>query len=134
MENHYDVEVNTRVLKCPLTIPRCSIAVCRDYGNIQNGFRNLSGTTQGSVVTFGCQAGFTLVGNKALTCGSSGLWVGAWPECLLCKFNHCIKLAKTKLLFLICPFLKNNNTRSRIRRLHGKARKNPRLRVYIILF
>eukprot|EP00731_Ephydatia_muelleri_P030223 Em0021g746a len=62
-------------------------AVCRDYGNIRNGFRNLNGTLQGSVVTFGCLTGFTLIGNKALTCGRNGFWIGAWPECLMCTVD-----------------------------------------------
>ena len=56
---------------------------CTDYGStqIQNGYRTIEGTTEGDMVAFGCNDGYDLIGNRQLTCGSNGRWIGAWPIC-----------------------------------------------------
>lgn len=60
---------------------------CRDYGNLDNGYRIIDGTTEGSTVAFGCNDGYDLLGNRQLTCRSSGLWRGAWPLCVRCEYT-----------------------------------------------
>ena len=60
---------------------------CRDYGNLDNGYRIIDGTTEGSTVAFGCNDGYDLLGNRQLTCASSGLWIGAWPQCVRCEYE-----------------------------------------------
>ena len=61
--------------------------MCTDYGNLENGYRTLEGTTEGNIVTFGCDEGYELLGNPVLSCGSDGFWIGAWPTCVGCKFS-----------------------------------------------
>lgn len=54
---------------------------CRDYGDIENGRRVLEGTREGAIVTFICNEGFNLLGNRQVQCGSDNYWIGAWPVC-----------------------------------------------------
>ena len=54
---------------------------CSDNGDPENGFRLLpDGIGEGAVVTFGCNVGFNLVGDRDLVC-RQGEWSGAWPVC-----------------------------------------------------
>ena len=54
---------------------------CGDPGTPQNGSRQLSGETAGSVVTYRCDTGFDLVGASTQRCMDSGDWSDQLPEC-----------------------------------------------------
>ena len=66
-----------------LTVFFCLIAAnnCSDPGAPTNGQRSLSSTTNNSVVTYTCDAGYTLQGANSRTCQSSGQWSGSVPLC-----------------------------------------------------
>ena len=57
---------------------------CGDPGTPSNGQHSLSNTTYNSVVTYTCDAGYTLQGSNSRTCQSSGQWNGSVPQCT-CK-------------------------------------------------
>ena len=55
---------------------------CGDPGNVANGLRTISGTTEGHRVTYSCSAGYRLVGDAVRTCmPASGQWSGTQPNC-----------------------------------------------------
>ena len=58
---------------------------CGDPGTPTNGQRTLSSTTYTSVVTYTCDAVYTLQGSNTRTCQSNGEWSGSVPQCL-CEF------------------------------------------------
>ncbi|XP_063417528.1 sushi, von Willebrand factor type A, EGF and pentraxin domain-containing protein 1-like [Mytilus trossulus] len=64
-------------------IPQCRFQ-CEDIptNNITNGTVTVTERTIGSTAKFTCDAGYSLVGNKTITCSSSG-WNGNIPQCRL---------------------------------------------------
>ena len=67
---------------------------------VPNGLVCFDGLTSGSVATFLCNDGYTLIGNKHQTCQNNGSWIGDTPQCKHDrKLNYKI-LGQT--LFLIC--------------------------------
>ena len=57
---------------------------CGPPPDVVNATYTLSdGTAEGSVATYSCIAGFTLVRNRenSLTCSDNGDWEGAMPRC-----------------------------------------------------
>ena len=50
---------------------------------VPNGFVCFDGLTSGSVATFLCNDGYTLVGHKHLICQNNGSWIGDTPQCKL---------------------------------------------------
>ena len=47
-----------------------------------NGFINGSGALHGSLYTFNCQDGYSLVGHELLYCTEEGKWNASVPVCL----------------------------------------------------
>jgi formylglycine-generating enzyme required for sulfatase activity len=66
--------------------PSCLPVDCGELTAPGNGTMNGTGTTLGSVRTFGCEAGFTVTGSASRTCGADGLWSGALA---VCQGNDC---------------------------------------------
>ena len=61
-----------------------SLALTVDCGNLNdpsNGQVTLTGTTVGSLATYQCNSGFSLVGNMERTCQDDGSWSGTDPIC-----------------------------------------------------
>ena len=54
---------------------------CGDLDEPSNGQVTLTGTTFGSMATYECDSGFTLVGNQVRTCQDDGNWSGTEPVC-----------------------------------------------------
>ena len=71
-----------------MTPLRIGLGQCRDYRGIENGRRVLEGTSEGDTVTFICNEGFNLLGNRQVECGSDGDWIGSWPVCIKGIFTH----------------------------------------------
>ena len=83
--NHYSNVI------CSLSIPAVD---CGDPGTPTNGQRSLSSTTYNSVVTYTCDAGYTLQGSNSRTCQSNGQWSGSVPQCnreLVCLLHLIMK-------------------------------------------
>ena len=61
----------------------CQYTMLRDSGSIpiQNGFVQYVGTSIGSLATYRCNEGYSLIGNSQRTCQSNGHWNGSTPEC-----------------------------------------------------
>ncbi|XP_071853893.1 sushi, von Willebrand factor type A, EGF and pentraxin domain-containing protein 1-like isoform X2 [Apostichopus japonicus] len=60
----------------------CFVSQCTALPAIVNGAMQCSsGDLIGSVCTYVCQAGFTLVGNNQRTCTVTGVWSGDAPSC-----------------------------------------------------
>ena len=63
----------------------CYILVdCGDPGAPDNGNSNFTDTREGSVVTYTCNSGFVLVGNRTQTCEltpNGALWSFTRPVC-----------------------------------------------------
>ena len=55
---------------------------CGDPGTVQNGRRQLRGTSYRDTVSFQCERGYKLQGSQSRTCGSSGLWSSSQPSCV----------------------------------------------------
>ena len=53
----------------------------------ENGSVSLNQTTLGSVATFACDSGFTLIGDTTRTCQLTG-WSGNNPSCGMCQQKH----------------------------------------------
>ena len=67
-------------------LPRISLSYltavnCGDPGTLNNGGRDLSGTTYRNTVVYFCDNGFTLEGNSLRRCQKNGQWSGRIPEC-----------------------------------------------------
>ncbi|XP_078571590.1 CUB and sushi domain-containing protein 3-like [Branchiostoma floridae x Branchiostoma japonicum] len=56
-------------------------APCSDPGVPDNGYRNGEDFSGGSVLTFGCDDGLTLIGEETLTCVSGQGWGFSAPTC-----------------------------------------------------
>lgn len=54
---------------------------CGDPGTPVNGQRVLEDTTFDATVTYSCNDGYVLVGEKERQCGSEGQWSGPLPRC-----------------------------------------------------
>ena len=48
---------------------------------VSNGMVCYNGTTAGSVATYTCDNGYTLMGTAERTCRSDGRWEGSIPSC-----------------------------------------------------
>ncbi|XP_052810466.1 uncharacterized protein LOC128238516 isoform X1 [Mya arenaria] len=71
------------------TTPICQIKECQTLLNPKNGVVNLtSGTTYGQNVSYTCNKGYKLIGDKVRQCQASGSWGGAEPSCLLEEMPH----------------------------------------------
>ena len=57
------------------------IADCMSLSSPQNGDIQFTSTLQGSVATYSCITGYTVVGPSNRTCLSSGLWSDSDPTC-----------------------------------------------------
>ncbi|CAH1239076.1 CSMD3 [Branchiostoma lanceolatum] len=56
-------------------------APCSDLGVPDNGYRSGDNFSAGSVLTFACDDGFTLIGEEKLTCVPGQGWGGSSPTC-----------------------------------------------------
>lgn len=63
--------VNCLSLECP------SLSLSIQHGNV-----NGSGSVEGSLYTFSCNHGYSLVGEGNLQCTSEGKWNASIPKCL----------------------------------------------------
>ena len=64
---------------------------CGDPGTPDNGSRNLTDTLEGSNVTYSCDSGFELIGNRTQTCEltpNGTFWSSERPRCI-CKYGYC---------------------------------------------
>ena len=62
-------------------LPRCSIVDCGDPGRSSNGQRLLGATTAFSTVSYSCNRGYDLLGNRVRICLQNGSWNGTIPIC-----------------------------------------------------
>ena len=58
-----------------------SAADCDNLNDPSNGQVTLTGTVFGSVASYECDTGFSLVGNMERTCQDDGEWSGTDPTC-----------------------------------------------------
>lgn len=54
---------------------------CGSPGFPKNGDTVVDRTTYNSVVTYSCDEGYILIGDKNRTCHGNGTWSGVLPEC-----------------------------------------------------
>ena len=54
---------------------------CGDPGYSANGTRNLTDTTEGSLVTYTCDLGYRIIGNNSRECKRDRMWSGRSPVC-----------------------------------------------------
>ena len=54
---------------------------CDDPGTPSNGRRSITNLNVGGQVEYGCNSGFSLVGDRTRTCKSDGDWTGNLPTC-----------------------------------------------------
>lgn len=67
--------------------PVCKIN-CPDPGGIKDGSMSHDGFDRGKHVKYSCHKGFTLIGNKILTCSKDGRWDKAKPRCMCRRTNE----------------------------------------------
>ncbi|CAH1241297.1 COL6A3 [Branchiostoma lanceolatum] len=68
----------------------CQSTYCDDPGTPVNGYRR-GGFFEDSVVTFGCNDGYLLIGEATTTCLGDGQWSNAVPVCQdVCDPNPCL--------------------------------------------
>ncbi|KAL3870372.1 hypothetical protein ACJMK2_038442 [Sinanodonta woodiana] len=60
---------------------RCLPIYCDDPGDVENGFRKLTGFHFGNNVTFFCNIGYEIEGSAIRTCDKSGTWTGLRTSC-----------------------------------------------------
>ncbi|XP_014773468.1 sushi, von Willebrand factor type A, EGF and pentraxin domain-containing protein 1 [Octopus bimaculoides] len=65
----------------------CEIVKCLRKLQVPSNGRKVSktGHTVNSTITFSCEYGYELLGNKTLVCGEDGNWTGTFPSCQLVK-------------------------------------------------
>ncbi|KAK2566872.1 CUB and sushi domain-containing protein 1 [Acropora cervicornis] len=61
---------------------------CPDPGGIKDGSMSHDGFDRGKHVKYSCHKGFTLIGNKILTCSKDGRWDKAKPRCMCRRTNE----------------------------------------------
>lgn len=83
------------VLRCTaggvwnMKTPRCIAVSCGEPQAIVNGSVTAENFMYNSTARYGCDEGLTLVGDKKMTCSSSGVWVSErQPRCLLVSCQH----------------------------------------------
>ena len=72
------------LLSLPYIIDALSIPLVVDCGQLQdpaNGIVKFGGTTVGSMATYACNKGFTLMGSNARVCQPNGKWSRDEPIC-----------------------------------------------------
>ena len=58
------------------------VSDCGALATLTDGSVSLSsGTTYGSVATFSCDTGYTLIGDTSRTCLANSMWDNADPSC-----------------------------------------------------
>lgn len=68
------------------TLAQCVPSECGDLGPPQDGRVDFSSMAIGSIASYTCSEGYTLVGTATRICQPSGEWSGSVPECD-CKQN-----------------------------------------------
>ena len=63
------------------SLPLCQPVDCGIPGMPHNGYGVYNLTILDAMVTYGCNRGYSLVGNTKRTCINSGSWSGSIPEC-----------------------------------------------------
>ena len=58
-----------------------NITVCPALNNIANGATSHNSGVEGSVTTFSCNSGYSMVGSPFTTCLSDGTWSLSLPTC-----------------------------------------------------
>eukprot|EP00731_Ephydatia_muelleri_P015162 Em0008g882a len=66
-------------------LPSCDQILCPTILPLHNGQVFGSGTSIGSIATFSCNAGYSLVGSNMITCQNDGMWDGAPPTCQIAQ-------------------------------------------------
>ena len=78
-------------------------------GDPANGQVTLTaGTTLGQIAVYSCNTGYNLVGDRTLTCQTSGNWSGSEPTC---EGVYVVNLACSHLLDSDCPVCKTGGRR-----------------------
>ena len=74
-----------------------TVVLCSDPGSISGGRRQFTNPGVngvllgvGSVITYSCDARFTLVGDREVTCLESGVYSPSKPRCEGVCFNQCL--------------------------------------------
>ena len=83
--------IGNSIITCPLngswpTPLTCTIVECGDPGIPVNGHSTGNNFTYGSTVTFTCDIGYELQGNKTALCQADGQWSSNIPLCLYIDF------------------------------------------------
>eukprot|EP00117_Sycon_ciliatum_P048173 scpid2370/ scgid5761/ Sushi, von Willebrand factor type A, EGF and pentraxin domain-containing protein 1; CCP module-containing protein 22; Polydom; Selectin-like osteoblast-derived protein; Serologically defined breast cancer antigen NY-BR-38 len=65
------------------TQPTCQVVDCGNPESIASGNARYSTTIYSSGVTYSCNTGYNLVGDRTRICLASGLWSSAAPQCVL---------------------------------------------------
>jgi hypothetical protein len=61
--------------------PTCEQALCPQLTSPANGSLTISGAGEGATATYGCAAGYDLIGEQTRTCQGDGAWSGMEPRC-----------------------------------------------------
>lgn len=86
--------------------PVCTAPQCPSLTAPPNGFVSVTGTVSGSVATYSCQRGFSLVGSQRRTCRDNGVWSGVTPLCQReTKKSLKISIKKSLLIIYITIYL-----------------------------
>ena len=87
-------------------------AKCRGLGRIRNGFwRTCGGMKVGAIAVAYCRDGFVLVGERVLTCTSSGIWSHPLPKCIAGENSipcYSVKIAFYNLIFFLTSACEHN--------------------------
>ena len=80
--------IGNSIITCPLngswpTPLTCTIVECGDPGIPVNGHTTGNNFTYGSTVTFTCDIGYELQGNKTALCQADGQWNATTPTCVI---------------------------------------------------
>ena len=81
--------------------PVCTAPQCPSLTAPPNGFVSVTGTVSGSVATYSCQRGFSLVGSQRRTCRDNGVWSGVTPLCQRETKKSLLKISIKKSLLAI---------------------------------